>query len=442
MQGRLIRSVLAVLTLIWLIAAGVTWIDARHEVNELLDAHLAQSAALLLVQRYGDFDDDDIVADRLAVRQPQPTVLFQVFQAGKLVLRSDDAPAQPVSGGAAPGYRTVAAGGTAWRVFAAADRSRDLLVLVAERSAARQSILWAVLRSTLWPLVVALPLLAVASWAVVRHGLAPLRALGQAVQARQPAALAPIVADGLTSELQPLLSSLNDLLGRVSVLLESERRFTADAAHELRTPIAAIRVQAQVAAAEADPAARQHALAATVSGCDRAARLVDQLLTLSRLEANGVTELTRVDLREVVRQVVAALAPQAGYKRQELRLEAGLACPVWGNDILLALLARNLIDNAIRYSPTSASIHVRLTCEHAQFALEVDDSGPGLSQPQLARLGERFFRVPGSGESGSGLGWSIARRICQAHGFALAAAPSARLGGMMARVSGRVHDEA
>jgi two-component system, OmpR family, sensor histidine kinase QseC len=438
LQGQLIRSVLAAVTVIWLLAAGATWFDARHELDELLDAHLAQSASLLLMQKFGDFDHDDIAPLPAGAGRYPTAVLFQVFQSGELKLKSPDAPQQAIVARGAPvaAYTTLTLGGQAWRAYITRDRARTLEVIVAERIAARQEILWAVLRSSLWPLVLALPLLALATWWMVRRGTAPIRELSQAVVSRQPQALEPIVVPGLTRELHPLLASMNGLFGRIATLLDTERRFTADAAHELRTPIAAIRMQAQVAAAATAPEQRQHALKATVEGCDRATHLVEQLLTLARVEANGNTDQHPLDLRELVRQVVAQLAFKSAEKQQELGLEAEQECPVQGNDMLLMVLFRNLLDNAIRYSPAAARIAVRLQRDNGCFELSIDDSGPGIAPADLPRLGERFFRLPGSGASGSGLGWSIARRIAALYGFELAAQPSAQLGGLTVRVSG------
>lgn len=444
LQAQLIRSVLAAVTAIWLLASAATWFDARHELDELLDAHLAQSASLLLMQKFGDFDDDDLVPLPAGAETTTPSVMFQVFKSGKLMLKSPDAPQEPIAAprAARPAYATLTLQGQAWRAYLTHERSRGLDVIVAERAAARQDILWAVLRSSLWPLMLALPLLAGATWWAVQRGTAPIRALSQAVLRRQPDALEPIVLPDLTKELHPLLLSMNGLFARIAALLDAERRFTADAAHELRTPIAAIRMQAQVAAAEPDPAYRQHALNATVEGCDRATRLVEQLLTLARLDANGTTDQCRVDLRELVRQATAELAAKSLAKQQQLRVDAQQECPIRGNETLLRVLLRNLIDNAIRYSPSSASITVQLRCEAGRFSLAIEDSGPGIEPADLARLGERFFRVAGSGESGSGLGWSIARRIASTHGLDLVTARSTQLGGLKVWVTGALYNHA
>jgi two-component system sensor histidine kinase QseC len=232
----------------------------------------------------------------------------------------------------------------------------------------------------------------------------------------------------------PMLDALNGLFKRIGELMASERRFTADAAHELRTPIAAIRAQAQVASAAVDDTERRHALQATLQGCDRATRLVEQLLTLSRLESGSAPALAAVDAVAVVRQVVAEAAGLALDKRQALELDAPQALAVHAEATLLAVLARNLVDNAIRYSPEGASVRVLLREAAGGAELVVEDGGPGMGAADIDRLGERFFRVIGSGQSGSGLGWSITRRVATVLGAQVAVSRSASLGGLAVTV--------
>jgi two-component system sensor histidine kinase QseC len=278
-------------------------------------------------------------------------------------------------------------------------------------------------------------LLAAVAWWAVHQGVAPLRLLGRLLGARQAQALHPLLLERAPAEMQPMLAALNGLFARIAALLDSERRFTADAAHELRTPIAAIRTQAQVALGAADDASRQHALQATIEGCDRIRRLVEQLLTLSRLEAGEDLLQEHVDLAPLVRQVVAEWAPQAIGKQQTIEFDGVAPCPVAGDPTLLAVLARNLVDNAVRYSPPAAQVRVRVHGAGGYVRLQVEDSGPGLDDADRQRLGERFFRVLGSGQAGSGLGWSIVRRIAAVHGAAIAIARSAELGGLAVGVT-------
>jgi two-component system, OmpR family, sensor histidine kinase QseC len=431
LQGRLLALVLAASLAVWLGAAALSWRDAQHELDELLDSHLAQAAALLVArQAHGDNDDERL--DAPSLHRYAPRVMFQVFHEGRLALRSAQAPTEPiVSGaGALQGFHTVTLQGERWRVFAARGAEQDVQVFVAEKESSRASILGAVLRSTLWPVAVALPLLALAGWWAVRLGLRPLREAARSLARRDPADLRAIEDGGAPTELRTLLGALNSLFARIAALLERERRFTGDAAHELRTPLAAVRAQAQVALGAQDEAQRRHALRATVAGCDRATRVVEQLLTLSRLEAGTAMPLARVDLAQVVRGVVAQLAPAGLDKQQSLAFDADPGCAVAGDETLLAVLARNALDNAIRYSPHGARIEIAVRREGQDVVLSVEDSGPGLPQDQLRRLGERFFRAAVQAESGSGLGWSILQRIAAAHRGSVHAAPSAALGGL------------
>ena len=256
---------------------------------------------------------------------------------------------------------------------------------------------------------------------------------------RSPEALQPIAVKSAPSEMTPMLDALNALFERIAELLETERRFTADAAHELRTPIAAIRAQAQVALGAAEDAERLHALQATLQGCDRATRLVEQLLTLSRLESDAGHALVAVDLAALARQVIADVAPLALNKQQTIELSAIGSHPVQGDATLLAVMIRNLADNAIRYSPAGATVKLAVSTAHGVVRLTLDDSGPGMSPADMARVGERFFRVVGSGQDGSGLGWSITRRIAAVHRAVVRVARSASLGGLSVDVEFPVH---
>ncbi len=442
LQGRLLAWVLAGVLLLWGATALLTWVDASHELDELLDGHLTQAAALLVVQQGNDVDDDHAV-DAPQLHRYAPRVAFQVWHEGRLATRSSNAPVTPMTlrpGRSVTGFETLDIGGARWRVFGAHGAESDVQVFVGEQQSARRAIVWALLRGTLWPLALVLPLLVLAVWFAVRRGTAPLRALGALLAARQPQALQAVRLQDAPAEMQPMLDALNQLFERIAAMMDSERRFTADAAHELRTPIAAIRTQAQVAMLGGADAQRQHALQATLEGCDRATRLVEQLLTLSRLEAGAAAPATLVDLGGVVRRVAAELAPRALARRQVLEVDAAGGCTVAGDETLLAVLVRNLVDNALRYSPDSAQVQVAVRTQGDAVLFGVDDSGPGLADTDLQRLGERFFRVPGSSESGSGLGWSIVRRVAAVLGAQVQVQRSAVLGGLGVTVRLRAAD--
>ena len=442
LHGRLLLLLLSMMLVVWLVAALLTWSSAAHELDELLDGHLAQSAALLVAQQTGhgqDETDEGVTHD--APEMPYkyaPRVAFQVFHEGKLTLHSSNTGAVPMAR-VLRGFETVTRpDGVAWRVFATQGNEGDVQVYVGEQVTSRESILWAVLQSLLTPLLLALPVLAVFGWLMVRHALQPLRALGQVLAKRQPQAMEAIVLSDVPAEMEPVLQALNQLLERISHMLTAERRFTADAAHELRTPIAAIRMQAQVAlgAGDDDTPGRTRALQQTLAGCDRATHLVEQLLTLSRLESStSGAPGGQVNLSALAQRVAADLALTALQRRQTLSLEAAQPALIAADDTLTGVLLRNLLDNALRYSPADAKVCVSVDLIGTQVCLQVDDSGPGLSDADLARLGERFFRVLGTGQSGSGLGWSIVRRIALVYHAKVNVQRSARLGGLCVRVA-------
>ena len=435
MQVRMQLMVVGLATLVWMGAALFTWFDAKQELDELLDGHLAQAAAILVVQQTdADGDEDDMTDEPILLRYA-PQVAFQVFHEGKLASHSTNAGQSPMAS-LGEGYSTVQLhDGEQWRVFATRGAERDVQVFVGEKVESRRAILWALLRSMMWPLGIALPLFGLAGWWSVRKGLTPLRRLSRTLVRRTPQALEPVVLADAPPELLPLIASLNALLQRISSMVVSERRFTADAAHELRTPIAAIRAQAQVAiGAGDDEAERAHALQLTLTGCDRATRLVEQLLTLARLESQAPATVAQTDLGNVARRVIADLVPGALSRAQTLELDAATGCLVAADELLLGVLVRNLVDNALRYSPDGARVVVRVQREGGAISLCVEDSGPGLEPQALERLGERFYRVLGSGQPGSGLGWSIVKRLVEVFSASVQMERSAALGGLCVTV--------
>ena len=436
LQLRLLVLLSVSLTLVWLAVAVWTWVDARHQVDELMDSHLAQAAAILVVQPL-DLGDD-AVANAPTLHKYSARVAFQVFHEGNLVLRSANVGAEPLSR-ERRGFDTVRYGGERWRVFATRGAESDVQVYVGEQVDSRNDIVWAMLRGMLWPMAMALPVLAGLLWWAVHRALVPLRTLSRTLGQRAPDALNPVVVPDVPSEMQPLVAELNGLLVRIERMVLSERRFTADAAHELRTPIAAIRAQAQVAwGAGVDSVQRDLALETTLVGCDRAAHLVDQLLALARLEAGAATPEAEVcDMRVLAQQVAADLAPAALARGQDLALEAesDAVCTVSAPAAWLTMLLRNLLDNALRYSPDGARVVVRVARTAQGVVLDVHDSGPGMASVDRQRLGERFFRVLGHTQSGSGLGWSIVRRIADVTGAQVSVQSSALLGGLQVQVT-------
>lgn len=411
LRARLLMGVLSAVTLIWLGVAGVGYLKISYELGELLDAHLAQAAAMLLAQ-LGEETGELELEHAPRLHRYQRRVAFQIWDgSGRLRLHSHSAPSSRLSS-TEEGFSRSTVEGLRWRAFSLRREHDHTLIQVGERLDAREHLSAEVAENLLFPLAVALPLLAGLLIFAIGRALQPLNRVSQEVAMRDAGNLEPIPTARAPGEILPLIEQLNALFQRLQATLDNERRFTADAAHELRTPLAGIRMQAQVARETADAGSRRRALDAVLTGCDRAARLIEQLLTLARLEAVDSMPLREVcDLSRLAREVLAELGPAAHEKRVTLELQALEPVPLPGNEVLLRVLLRNLVDNGIRYSPRGAGVTVRIHADGQAACLEVIDQGCGLTPEERGRVMQRFYRVPGNQESGSGLGLSIVSRI-------------------------------
>lgn len=430
LQTRVAAMVLASVAALWLIAAAVVWIDARHELDELLDSHLAQAATLLIAQA-SDAELEHQFTEAARQTRFDRRVAFQMWHEGRLQWRSANAPTAPMLT-RERGFETTRINGEPWRVFATRGKDADIQLYVGEQIEARDDILGALLRGLLAPFAIGLPLLALVVWLAVFRSMRPLRRLAGQLDQRAPEDLHAIDVLDMPREVEQLANALNALFLRIAQLVGNERRFTQDAAHELRTPIAAIRSQAQVAAAATDNDTLRDALAKTLQGCDRASRLIDQLLQLARLDGGtaAAAQQRSFDLARTAEALCAAAYEPASAKGITLALDAPCACPLNGDESLTTVMLRNLIDNAVRYAPIDGQVRVQIVRDTNATVLTIEDSGGGLSAAQSERLGERFFRVRDNDADGSGLGWSIVRRIAETTGANVAVDRSPALGGM------------
>ncbi|CAL92880.1 ATP-binding protein [Azoarcus olearius] len=413
------------LGLLLLVAGGVSALTivlayraAHTEAEHAFDAQLVVVAeTLMAIAADAGVDYAEHELSEHAYPDTLP-VAYQVWgrQDGRvsLLLRSASAPAtaMTVHEGLSDGERD----GRRWRHYLL--RRGDFAVIAGQDHAGRDALARELTLRILLPFLLALPLLAAAIWLTVGRALQPVAALAAEVEAMKPDGLNPVgLADPPPQEIAPLLQALNRLIGRMAAALAGEQRFTADAAHELRTPLAALRIQAQVAArAGEDSAARERALDQVIAGVDRMTHLVDQLLTLARLEpAAAQPAFAPVDLAAVAEAAVAALAPRSAARKQHV--ECALApATVSGNAVWLGILARNLIDNALRYAPPGSHIRVRTAREGMRCVLEVSDDGPGLEPGARDSLRARFARGVAADGEGCGLGLSIVGRIVELHG--------------------------
>jgi two-component system sensor histidine kinase QseC len=423
LKQRLLALVLTAIALIWLGAAAFTYHDAREEFDEVLDGHLAQAAALLLVQTSHDLDELETEHVPLLHKYSR-RVAFQIWEKGqRLRLHSANAPQQPLAN-KERGFSDSTIDGTRWRVFSTWDEPGVYLIHVAERTDVRDGLAQDIAGNLLRPLLFSLPLLAVVLWVAVARGLKPLVTLTSDVERRAPENLAALDASSAPREVVPLIDRLNRLFTSIAASIQKERRFTADAAHELRTPVAAIKAQAQVAQAASSKEARMHALDNAILGCDRASHLIEQLLTLSRIDTleSGVTE--QCPLRDIAAGVIASLAPVALEKGVRLVLLAGQEVTLRGNPALLRVLLRNLLDNSIKHTTSDTTVKISIASEAGKVSLSVSDDGPGIPEQELEKVSERFYRPLGTQASGSGLGLSIVKRIAEVHDASLQIGPA------------------
>jgi two-component system sensor histidine kinase QseC len=425
LRQRLTLMIMASLLAVWSAMALFSYRESREEISELFDARLEQGARSILLldlKRLQHLvnNESEVIEDHDDDEEHQGKALpFQVWDAdGRLLLHNASAPPIPFRAGS--GFDTIEAQDKSWRTLALWNQKRGFQVRVFEDAQQRNHLAGAIMRRMLAPLLFALPGLALLIWLSIGRGLQPLQSLSAAIAARSADKLDLITLHSVPTEVQALVASLNGLLQRLAHSMDQERRFTADAAHELRTPLAAIKVQAEVALAAQDRQQQDQALHGIIEGINRTTRLSEQLLMLARLDHLTPESQQTVELAEMARQCAARYADRALDKEIELSVSAASPFPICGDPVLLEALIGNLIDNAIRYTQPQGCIEVGLQTAGERILLCIKDDGPGLSEQDKERVLHRFYRAEGNYSSGSGLGLSIVERIAQVHRATLA----------------------
>ncbi len=442
LRRRLLLLMTGAVTLIWFATAGVAFKHTIDEADEVFDAQLVQTGELLLGIVAGA--DVEYVVRELQEHEHRyrVPVFYQLWlrEDGRerLLARSANAPAEAVAD--RTGFSSVLLQDQRWRIYVR-DDGKHYRVLVGQRDYLRSKLAYELAEHLLVPMAWSLPLLALCIWWVVSRALRPLKGVAETVAGMDARNLAPLrLVDRCPLEIGPLLTAIDTLTERVGQAMEQERRFTADAAHELRTPLAALKVQAQVAGRTADPEARTHALAQVVAGVERMTHLVQQLLTLARLEPSESMPTTQcVDLSQAAAVACAELAPRALAREQVLELDAPdpvtvRMAPAWAE-----ILLRNLVDNALRYGCDAGRVEVKVAIDAGEALIEVRDDGPGVAPELRGRLLERFYRGLDGDVEGCGLGLSIVSRLVELAGARLGFADGlARPGGFGLAVEIRI----
>ncbi len=416
LRRRLLLLVLAAILFAALVQAASAWRSALHQADEMFDYHLQQMALSLRgrmgAQPFTDLPDTD------------SDFSIQIWGPDGTPLLRSRRPALPPR--AVLGFSDVEVRGHRYRVYSLLTALHTIQIAqdLDERQARARAL---ALRAALPTLALAPLLMLLVGWLISRS-FEPVERTRRLVAARTPTDLSPLPDAGLPAEVQPLVAELNQLFGRVRTAFEAQQHFVADAAHELRSPLTALKLQVQAlrerpGAPAQDAEARESAVKRLNQGVDRAILLVEQLLLLARMEAEPGDPggpLPEVDLLEVVRLAVADTLPLASGVGVDLGAREAAAGPtrVHGQVEALRVLVRNLLDNAVKYTPAGGRVEVAVQPEGNSLVLSVEDSGPGIPAAERERVFDRFYRVPGATESapGTGLGLPIVRAVAQRHG--------------------------
>lgn len=420
LRFRLILTLSLTALLIWVISTAVAWLQVRKEVNEVFDAQ-----QVLFAQRLASSDLRSLLHERRAPKPRKPlrkaefdddALAFAIFNRQGEMLLSDGRNGESFIFAPARGFSQshLANDKDEWRIFWLPIGEGRLMIAVGQELDYREDLINKMVFGQMWIWFASLPLFLLLIIWLINRELQRLKQVSEQVRQRTPDDHTTISTDNLPKEILPLVNGLNQFFARTSSMLLRERRFTSDAAHELRSPLAALKIQTEIAQiAGDDTALRDKALNNLTQGIDRATQLIEQLLTLSRLD--NLTELEGVEAihwDKLIPSVISELYFTAQKRHIELLFEPISVPKVrQGQPLLLSLLVRNLIDNAIKYCPEGSTITVQLT----ENTLSVQDNGGGVSDEDLKKLGQRFYRPAGQNEKGSGLGLSIVRRIAELH---------------------------
>ncbi|SQI40882.1 Sensor protein qseC [Leminorella richardii] len=428
LRTRLIAIFTLLIMLSWVVSSAIGYVKVRHRIRLMFDAE-----QILFAQRLERIGLDDMLkiepdgkksafTDRFS-RQARDALSFAIFTPeGRLLLSDKNNEAEMTYSPATMslGDKPQFIEGKKWRVLWLVSQDRRFIIAIAQETAYRERLAKNILldhQVTPWGIM--LPIMLIAIFFLINHELAPLKRVSAALKKRAPDDERPIEEKRLPKEVQPFVDALNALFRKTGELLRRERRFVSDAAHELRSPLTALKVQTEVAQMTTNkPELQQRALSNLTLGIERASRLVDQLLTLSKLDAHSeIPDSESVDWRALLEEMRSGFEAQAETKGTTLHIDYRGESPVTqGNMVLLSLLLRNVVDNALHYTPEGGDVYVTL----ADKTLTVEDTGPGVTKEHLARMGERFYRPPGQKKVGSGLGISIVKQIAELHHLSVA----------------------
>ncbi len=415
-RGRLTVILIGMTCLVWLFAVIWIHVSTQSRLEKVLDARLMEAArmvnSLLTERRVEVSPDGDGGQLSLKPLEDFPIYESQLFCQiwalnGKLVGRSESAPGERLTN-VANGFSDTIVAGERWRVFAIENTQLGVRVMVGDSVSVRKHLVQNVVTGVVLPALLLLPILAVLIWLCVRRGLNPLSSLARTLSKRDARDLRPLPEENLRSEIAPAVSALNDLFHRVEEARERERNFAIFAAHELKTPLAGLKTQAQIAEGAKDDAMRANAVRQIAAGVDRTSRLVNQLLDLAALETGDELEPPAPEPAcQLLVSISTDMRMLAAHRGVKIELPNNLPLVSMQYPHLFTLAMRNLIENAVNHSPEGGTVRCNLNKDDDRLIFTVEDDGPGIPQQELAHVTERFYRGSNRSENGSGLGLAI-----------------------------------
>jgi two-component system, OmpR family, sensor kinase len=428
-RARLLIGLLASVLAVQLIMYLLTYARIEDEIDDLFDGELersALSAGSLAPQTF-------IPTPTRMVENPQEEMVVSVFHASDGVPAYQTHPLNGIPRSTPTGFSKRILDGREWRLFGSAVGAQ--FVVAAQPADVRDTAARRITLRSLWPSLGALPLAALMIWMAVAYGLQPLVKITQDLRKRSHRDLLPLDVSRLPPDIAPLAEALNDLMGRLAGIIATQRTFIADAAHELLTPLTALRLQAQMLARSKTPSRQREAMAELQGGVSRTLQLARQLLTLARHDADGEgADKTPVDLATVVQRVMSIHLPLAVEKALQTEVGIQESAVVLGNEEALSILVSNLIDNSIKYTERDGRLLISLRAASTGAELTIEDSGPGIPVEERGRVFDRFYRRRDTVVTGSGLGLAIAKEIAIRHGASIVLESSGALGGLSARI--------
>lgn len=458
MKNSLRHYLLFSILLAFVVVGGITiWGGYRasvNEVEELFDAQLSRSSRLMMGMvlaevKLGHIKEfsDGVKESRFKILNKQQIeneiyneghfyelkLAYQVWDSyGNMLLRSANAPLQPMTN-LQQGYDNQVINQQSWRTFTLWDTHKNYQVITAEREDVRQELVNKITLQMTWPFILLLPIMGGLVWYFVSRGLLPIEQIARDIAGREDEQLHDLQFEHVPSEIQPLVDELNHLFKSLRLSFDKERSFTSDAAHELRTPLAALKVHLQLLQGSDNSDDKADALAAISQGVDRAGHLVNQLLGLARLDAQAIRvtqEIKTLNLYELCVDQVTEIYPLANDKKQSLSIIGDESVYMQAYVYPLESMLRNLLSNAVTYTPQGGKIVLELRSQKGAIDLWLHDSGPGIPAEQRDAVMQRFKKVEGSEHTGSGIGLSIVRRVTELHDMQIELLSSSLLGGL------------